>query len=69
MQDDARPRPEDVTDEERDAILERACAEAAESALRDRARHVAAGLVDEAGNILKPRAAARDASSDDGGGW
>jgi hypothetical protein len=65
--DDTRPRPEDVTDEERDAILERALDGAAEQARRDRARRVAAGLVDENGNILRPTA--KPATSDDGGGW
>jgi len=67
--DDPRPRPEDVTDEEGDAILERALDAAARQAQRDRARRVAAGLVDEAGNILNPRTTTPDATTDDGGGW
>ena len=69
MDEDTRPRPEDVTDDERDAILERACDEAAQSAQRDRARRVTAGLVDEAGNILKPQTPPTTGSTDDGGGW
>lgn len=65
--DDPRPRPEDVDDDERRAILERALDGAAASAKRDHDRRVAAGIIDEAGRLLKRPAASTH--SDDGGGW
>jgi hypothetical protein len=62
-----RPKPEDVNNEQRKAILEQAMDEAERQWTADRERRVAAGLVDVDGKPLKETA--KVVLTDDGGGW